>query len=261
MKSSSFFASRIAVAALILLSTFALLSWDRHDAPGGRQQSPDTDTLPQQRERKVRDLDEALAELDNVDLKLHIEQAMASVAEAMKQLDAQKLHLIAQEALKEVDMVKIKAEVDKAIKEIDMDKINAEIKTSMEKVNWDEVKAEIEKVKKINFTEIDKELKKAQEEIRHIQPQIEKELANAKVEIEKAKDEIREYKSFVDGLEKDGLLDKKADYTIRHKDGKLTVNGKEVSTSIYNKYKSFLDKHKKLHINKEDNHFDMDDND
>jgi copper chaperone CopZ len=259
MKSSSFFVSRVALAALVLLSTVALLSWDRHQAPGHQQQTPGKDTIPQQRERKVRDLDEALSELDNIDLQVHIEKAMASVAEAMKELDGQKLQLIAQKALQEVDMEKVKADMDKAMKEIDFEKIQAEVKESMEKVNWDEIKAEMEKVRKIDFVEIDKELKRAQEQIKNIQPQIEKGLADAKVQIEKAKVEIREYKNFVDGLEKNGLLNKKENYSIRHKDGKLTVNGKEVSPEIYNKYKSFLDNHKKLHIEKENDSFDMDD--
>lgn len=258
MKSSSFFVSRAALATLILLSTVALLSWDHHQSPGHQQQTPGKDTIPQQRERKVRDLDEALVELDNIDFQAHIDKAMASVAEAMKEMDAQKLHLMAQKALQEVDMEKVKAEMDKAMKEVDFAKIQAEVKESMAKVNWDEIKEEIEKAKKIDFAEIDKEMKKAQEQLRNIQPQIEQELAKAKVQIEKAKVEVREYKSFVDGLEKDGLLNKKENYSIRHKDGKLTVNGKEVSPDIYNKYKSFLEKHKTLHIEKEENNFNID---
>ena len=85
-----------------------------------------------------------------------------------------------------------------------------------------------------------------------------KEMEKAKVEIEKAKVEIKEYKEFVNGLEKDGLLNKKETYTIRHKDGELTVNGKKVSTEINNKYRTFLEKHKKFTIEKSDDDFDID---
>lgn len=277
-------AGRIALAALILTSTVALVSWKKQDGGHQQKQTRYIDTIPQQKERKVRDLDEALNQLDNLDIKAQIDQAMAGVAEAMKHIDAEKLHLEVQNALKNVDMEKIKADVDKAMKEIDFDKLQAEIKASMDAVDWKELKAElanakteIEKTKKIDLEEmnrelakameeiknikpeLEKELAKAKEELKNIQPQIEKELAQAKVEIEKAKAEIREYKTFVDGLEKEGLLNKNENYSIRHKDGKLTVNGKEVSSTIYNKYKSFLDKHKTLHIEKDGDSFDMDD--
>lgn len=293
MKPSSFFASRVVLAALILLSTVALLSWDRHQGPGHQQQTPGNDTIPQQRERKVRDLDEVLAEMDEIDLKVHIEKAMANVAEAMKQLDAQKIQLEVQKAMQEVnmekikedvqramkevdlskikaemeaslskvDMEKVKEEMKRAMKEIDQEKIQAEIKASMEKVNWDEIKSEMDKAKQIDFAELEKEMKKVKEEMKNIEPKLKEELAKAKVEIEKAKEEVREYKNFVDGLEKDGLLNKKEDYSIRHKDGKLTINGKEVSPQIYSKYRNFLEKHKELRIEKNEDHFNIDNDD
>jgi len=135
----------------------------------------------------------------------------------------------------------------------------------MSKMDWNQLneelskaRLEIEKAKKIDMAEINRELEKAREEIKKIQPELQKELAKAKVEIEKAKAEVREYKTFVDGLEQDGLLNKKENYTIRHKDGKLTINGKEVPAGIYNKYRNFLDKHEKLFIEKDGNSFNMD---
>lgn len=258
MKPSSFFASRIVLAALILLSTVALLSWDRHQAPRQQQQTSGKDTIPQQRERKVRDLDEALAELDEIDFKIHIEKAMASVAEAMKQVDAQKLQLEVQKAMQEVNMEKVQEDIKKAMKEIDFNKIQAEVQESLAKVDWNEIKEEMNKAKQIDFAELEKEMQKVKEEMKKIEPQIKEELAKAKVEIEKAKEEVREYKNFVDGLEKDGLLNKKEDYTIRHKDGKLTINGKEVSPQIYSKYRSFLEKHKELRIEKNADNFHLD---
>lgn len=258
MKPSSFFVSRIALATLILLSTVALLSWDRHQAPGYQQQTPDKDTIPQQKERKVRDLDEAIAQLDEIDMKVHLDQAMASVAQTMKQLDEQKIQLEVQKALQEVNMEKVKEEMERAMKEIDFKKIQAEVKESLDKVNWDEIKAEMEKVKQIDMVKLQDEMKRVKEEMKNIEPRLKEDLAKAKVEIEKAKEELREYKTFVDGLENDGLLNKKDDYTIRHKDGKLTVNGKEVSPQIYSKYKNFLEKHKEINIKKNADNFNID---
>jgi hypothetical protein len=69
---------------------------------------------------------------------------------------------------------------------------------------------------------------------------------------------MKEYKEFVDGLDKDGLLDKKDSYTIEHEDGELKINGKKVNESVYTKYRSFLEKHKKFKINKSSDDFDID---
>lgn len=278
--------SRVALVTLVLSSTVALISWKKQD--GDKQQSPIryTDTIPQQRDRKVRDLDEALDQLDKIDLKATIDQAMAGVAEAMKQLDAEKLQAEVQKALQQVDMEKVKVDMEKAMKEIDFTKIQADVKASLSQIDWDDMKRDIDaaklemaNMKKIDFEEVNREIAKAQEEIKKIKPQLEKELAKAKeeiekirpelekelakakVEIEKAKVEIREYKTFIEGLEKDGVLNTNEEYSIVHKNGKLFINDKEVSSSIYNKYKTFLDKHKKLNINKSSGTLNLNDDD
>lgn len=45
--------------------------------------------------------------------------------------------------------------------------------------------------------------------MKELGPKMQKEMEKAKVEMEKAKAEIKEYKGFVDGLENDGLINKK----------------------------------------------------
>ncbi|PZR24167.1 MAG: hypothetical protein DI535_22500 [Citrobacter freundii] len=278
--------SRVALVTLVLSSTVALISWKKQDGDKQQSQIQYTDTIPQQRDRKVRDLDEALNQLDKIDLKATIDQAMAGVADAMKQLDAEKLQLEVQKAMQQVDMEKVKADMEKAMKEIDFSKIQTDVQASLSQINWDDMKRNIDdaklemaNMKKIDFEEINREIAKAQEEIKKIKPQLEKELAKAKeeiekmrpelekelakakVEIEKAKEEIREYKTFIDGLEKDGVLNTNEEYSIVHKNGKLFINDKEVSSSIYNKYKTFLDKHKKLNINKSSDSLNLSDDD
>jgi hypothetical protein len=69
---------------------------------------------------------------------------------------------------------------------------------------------------------------------------------------------LKEYKAFEDGLEKDGLINKKENYSVEHKDGQLIINGKIQSEAAYNKYRSFLEKHKKFKLEKENDNFDMD---
>ena len=91
----------------------------------------------------------------------------------------------------------------------------------------------MEEVKKIDMSKIDAEMKKLEIEMKDLGPKIEKEMEKAKVEIEKAKVEMKEYKSFVDGLEKDGLINKKEGYTIQHKNGELIINGKKQPADVY----------------------------
>lgn len=258
MKPGSITTGRLLIAFCIIGATLALVSWDHRQSPDGFQQQQNHDTIPQKKDKKIRDLDEAIAELEAVDLKIELDKAMAEVDKAMKEIDGEKIRLDVERAMKDVDFDKIKMEVDKAMKEVDFAKIEKEVKESLAKIDWDKMKAELDEVKKIDLSKMETELAKAKEDMKKIGPQIEKELQKAKVEIEKAKAEMKEYKSFVDGLEKDGLINKKEGYSIRHKDGKLTINDKEASDKTYEKYRSFLDKHKKFNIEKDDNDFDID---
>ncbi len=255
--------------------TILLVSWDQKQAPGDyRQQYHAADTTPKKKtDKKIRDLDEALAELESLDLKAELEKVHEEVARAMKQIDRGKIQLEIEKSLKQVDFEKIReeiessiakvdfkkiqAEIESAMKEVNMEKIQQQVKESMEKVNWEQLKKELEEVKNINV-DISAEMKKVEEEMKKIGPQIKEEMEKAKVHIEKAKAEMKEYKEFVDGLEKDGLLNKKENYSIRHKDGELTVNGKKVSEQVYNKYRSFLEKHKNFTLNKEADDFNLD---
>jgi hypothetical protein len=94
--------------------------------------------------------------------------------------------------------------------------------------------------------------------MKELGPKIKKEMEKAKVEMEKAKAEMKEYKGFVDGLDNDGLINKKEAYTLKHKDSELFINGKKATEQTYSKYRNFLEKHKKFNIEKSDDDFDID---
>ena len=121
-----------------------------------------------------------------------------------------------------------------------------------------QLKIEIDRIKDIDMSKMQLDMEKMQTELSKIGPEIEKSLENAKVGIEKAKAEMKEYKEFVDGLEKDGLINKKEEYTIKHDNGELFINGKKANDVTYKKYRSFLDKHKKFTIEKSDDDFNID---
>ena len=127
-----------------------------------------------------------------------------------------------------------KNKADKKIRDLDdvLDELDrAELKVDMEKVNV---------------------------ELRKIKPELEEKLANVKIEVEKAKKELKEYKEFIDGLDNDGLINKKSEYSIKHKNGELIINDKVQTEAVYNKYRGFLEKHKTLTIEKSDNDFNID---
>jgi len=260
MKPGSITTGKTLLALLIVAAlSFAFISWDRHQRSdrfeNKKQQS---DTIPQKKEKKIRDLDEAIEELERVDLKENLDKAMKEVEMALKKLDGEKMKLEIEKSMKEVDFDKIKLEMDKAMKEIDLVKIEKEVKESLAKVDFEKMKVELEEVKKINMKEVEVEMARARKELEKIGPQIEKELSKAKIEIEKAKAEMKEYKGFVDGLAADGLINKKETYTIKHKDGKLIINDKEADSKTYEKYRSFLEKHKEFKIEKDLDDFNID---
>lgn len=262
------FTGKYFIPAVVVISvSIALIAWDgqkQHQQKHTEQNV--NDTVPKTKvDKKVRDLDDVLDELDKAEIKLNMDKINAELEDAMKKIDMAKIKMDVDKAMKEVDMEKIKAEVDKAVKEIDAAKIEQEIKESIAKVDWEEMNKQLkegmEQVKKIDMSKLDEDMKKLEIEMKDLGPKIEKELGKAKVQIEKAKVEMKEYKGFVDGLDKDGLINKKGSYTIQHKNGELIINGKKQPADVYSKYRSFLEKHAKFTIKKSDDDFNIDNND
>jgi hypothetical protein len=247
----------VATASLLILS-----SWDfkNSNAIWNDEFCDQTDTLPKKenREKKIRDLDDVLDELNNVDIKVDMEKMQKELSESLKKLDAKKIQLDMEKTLKDIDFEKIQKEIKESMAKIDWEKMKSDFNESMNKIEWDKMKAELSKVREVDMKNFQQEMDKMQKELSKIGPEIEKSLEKAKVEIEKAKDEIKEYKEFVDGLEKDGLLKKSEAYTLKHKDRELLINGKKASDATYSKYKKFLEKHKEFNIKKTDDDFDLD---
>ena len=268
----------LAVAAVAITSVFVLSSWDFKNTYAAWNDNADDkyDTIPKKetREKKIRDLDDVIDELNAIDFKMDMEKMQKELNESMKKLDMKKIQLDMENAMRDVDFQKIQKEIEqsmakidfgniekemaKAMKEFDATKIQKEVQESMQKIEWDKMKIEFDKVKEIDMKKMQLDMEKMQAELSKIGPEIEKSLENAKVEIEKAKVEMKEYKEFVDGLEKDGLINKKEQYTIKHDNGELFINSKKASDATYKKYKPFLDKRKKFTIEKSDDDFNID---
>ena len=118
---------------LVLLTagiTIGLISWDQHQAPGKYQPSAN-DTTPKKKmadkEKKIRDLDDVLDELNETDLKLDMEKIQKEIAEAIKSIDGDKIRMEIEKAMKEVDFAKIQKEVQESLAKVDFNKIKSEI--------------------------------------------------------------------------------------------------------------------------------------
>jgi len=239
----------LAVSAVTLVSLFLLSSWDfKQPITLMADDGQATDTIPKKaagsgenREKKIRDLDDVLDELNSVDLKPEMEKMRSEIADAVKKIDSDKIRM----------------EVEKAVREIDIEKIKQDVEASLAKIDWDKMKVDLEKVKDLDMKKLETDMKKMQKELSKIGPEIEKSMEKAKADIEKTKANMKEYNDFVNALENDGLLKRKEGYTIKHKDGELIINDKKVSADVYNKYRSFLVKHKKFSIDKSEDDFNI----
>lgn len=259
----------LAVAAILCV---VLISWDFKQNPFFDTDKQGKDTIPGRTQKKIVNLDDAIAELDALDFEQHVEKALADAQKSLSEIDFSDIKRQLEESLRDLNMDKIRMETEKELMAVDFEKmkkemaeamvemkdaekeiaaidfgkIQSEIKTAIESVNWEEINQELKKVKEVDLAKAQQEIEAANEKIRKVIPEME----NAKVEIEKAKKELRLYKELLDGLENDGVLDQGKDFEVEHKNGKLTVNGKQVPDAVYNKYKHIFDQTKDVRIRK-----------
>jgi chromosome segregation ATPase len=245
MKKSSSFAY-VGLFALVALLAFSLTAWNQNTHLTHRTH---TDTVPRKGDHKTKDIDEAIAELDRAmeQLDKELKKPLPPVPPA----DIAKMKAEIERSLKDLDPEKMKADMEAIKKEVDAARIKADVEASLSKVDMEKVRVELERVKNEELPKIEAQLKK-------MGPEIEASMKKAKESVEKARREIQEYKGFIDGLEKDGLIDRKQDYRIEHEDGVLKINGKVQPAGVYNKYKAFLEKHKDFTIKKEADDFNID---
>lgn len=218
-----------------------------------------------------------------------LDEQMKQLDEQMKQLDIQMQQLDTQlskhlkEALAKIDFEKIGKDVDASLKAIDWTKMQEEIQSSMKevqeeisKIDKEKIQREVqdalkeaqEEMKQVNMEKLKEEMKKLQEELKSEQldikidgEQIRKEVAeamkDAKESIKKAGEELKEMKSFIDELEKDGLVDKKNGFNIEWKNGgDLYINGQKQPKEVSEKYKKYYKgKDYQININKNDDKY------
>jgi hypothetical protein len=164
----------------------------------------------------------------------------------------------AQAALSAVDFNKLQQQINISIAKINIDEINKNIEASMKKVDWNKMKIDVDKAMdeaKLEMAKVDKEqikesIEKAKAELQseqfkqqidlsNIQKEVEESMEKARKEIEKAKTEIANYKSFVSALQKDGLIKAGEAYKIELKDNVLYINGVKQTKATTDKYRKY----------------------
>ena len=194
-------------------------------------------------EKMKQQIDEAVKSID-------AKKMQEEITKAMKEVDFEKMKTELKENMDKVDLQQMKDEIAKAMKQIDAEKLKADINASIAKIDMDKMKMELDKVKDIDFKGIEENIKK-------MKPELEKSMKDAKESIEKAKKELLEYKSFIDGLDKDGLIDKDKNYTIQYKNGELTIDGQKQPDDVVKKYSGFLKGRKDFTIKKDEGNFNI----
>jgi len=212
-------------------------NWDKEMKDALEKSHFDADKMKQQ-------IDEAVKQID-------AKKMQEEITRAMKEVDLEKMKIEYQQNLDKVDLNQMKVELEKAMKQIDAAKIQADFNSSIAKIDMEKIRIELDKVKEIDFKGIEESLKK-------MKPEIEKSMQTAKESIENARKELLEYKSFIDGLDKDGLIDKEKDYTIEYKNGELAINGKKQAAEVVKKYSGFLKEKKDFTIKKDKDNFNID---
>jgi len=169
--------------------------------------------------------------------------------------------------LKDLD-VNIDKTIEESLAKVDFDQIGKQVEQSLNNINWNEIQMNVdnsikqaqEHMKEINFDKINDEMKELQEKFQSeefkkqfdsdkLQKQIDEAMDKANEGIQKAKNELQQFREFTSELEKDGLIDKKKGYEIEWKNGNLYINGVQQSQQVTNKYKKYYRKDGKIKMN------------
>jgi hypothetical protein len=223
----------------------------------------------QGREKKIRDIDDAIEELERSqkdfdaqsktdfakmdrELKASLSKMHKDLermqAELQKELDPEKMRKEIEQSLAELK--KSGSEMEKELGKAEAAKIRAEVEASIAKIDMKKIEQEMKRVKEIDFAKMEAELQ-------NIKPTIEASMKQAREGLEKARQEMTSYKKLVDALDKDGLINKKKAYSIQYKNKQLFIDGKQQSEETVSKYRAHLDGLKEFTMEKSEDNFQI----
>ncbi len=248
-------------------------------------------------DKELRQLDKAKEELETLSDK-DWDKIRREIEESIKEIDTDRIKLEVERSLKQVDLARIQKEIEASLNKVDFNKIERDIEKAMKEVeislNEIDIKKELykarkeigkakleieeqlknkdwqkelqEELQKVNSKEIEEAMENARQEMERVKEDMNleklnmsKELDKARIEIEKAKIELKGYQEMIYAMEKQGLLNTKADYKIEYSNGELRINGTKQTEVVASKYRKYFKGNKdKTTIIKEDGNINID---
>jgi bla regulator protein blaR1 len=193
---------------------------------------------------------------------LNVENIQEQIENATKNIDLQKIEVETQAALQKVNWEKMQQEMQKAQAEIknniDSKKLDAEISRAMEQskkalaelkaVDMEKIQSQLEKAKAemtLNEGRMQADIENAKKAINeNLHKDIKRELEKAAEQVNRASEELQNYRNMLDEMDKDGLLHADGPYDIEYKNGKLSIDGKLQPAAVTDKYKHYFKKEK-----------------
>ena len=145
MKPGTFKTGRLLLSLLIIGLTVGLVSWDHHQQSPRQHNQNINDTVPRTKtvDKKIRNLDEALDELNKGEWKQDLEKAMNELKESLKSIDGEKIKLQVEKALKEVDLSKLQQELKETMAKVDLNKMKDQLELSMKELDMSKLQEKL----------------------------------------------------------------------------------------------------------------------
>lgn len=207
--------------------------------------------------------------MKNIDWK----QINAQTEQALKAVDWDKINEQIATSMKNIDWAKINAEVDAAVKEsakVDPEMIRQSVELGLKSAQTALAAIDLEQIIKQSMQHIPspeeraairKEIAKAREAQREAMAEARAAVAEARAEMRdagrkaqaaaraeanaqrhavRAETSHKQYKTLIEKMEADKLIDRSKPFTIEKKDGQLYINGTRQPDSVLDKYRSYL---------------------
>jgi beta-lactamase regulating signal transducer with metallopeptidase domain len=203
-------------------------------------------------------------------------QINTEVSNAMKGIDWEKINKEVETAVKNIDWDKINQDIKTDLDQAKHQPVDAKLieesvrmglesaKTAMAAISSDEFRKHMtdaqaaalnSKELKAAMADVKKEMAKAQAEMQHAQKEVALAQRQAtlaarqqRISADNRKVISAEYRSLVDQMAADNLIDIEKGYTIEKKNNTLSINGLEQSADVYKKYADVLNKVTQLTI-------------
>ena len=230
----------VAFFSSIAIMSLAFAGDDGDSFRGLPQNKQTTDTIPKKKRFERNAMDDESIQHNRVDMNV-VENAMREVERSMQKLKTE---------LGEDYQKHIKDNYKKAFDEINRRKIEGDYQRALtdarESMAYKKMNKQFNSQRQQMLSDINRQMELSNLNMERdmklmqlaLKVDVEKQMQNAKIQMQKTKLQVVEINRFKTDLEKDGLIESKGTYEIEIKGGDLYINGKKQKNKIYEKYKS-----------------------